>query len=62
MTGPLLTKKQVAEVLAVSVDAIDRYCAAGKLAYVRIPAGKRFDPRDLEQFIESRKISHRKEV
>lgn len=60
MTGPLLTKKQVAEILAVSIDAVDRYCAAGKLTYVRIPSGKRFDPQDIERFIESRKVCHRK--
>lgn len=54
----LLTKRRVAELLAVTTKTVDKYCNEGKLAYVRIPAGKRFDPSDLERFISARKSNH----
>jgi len=60
---PLLTKRQVASVLAVSGKTVDNYCAAGKLSYIRIPAGKRFDQLELERFLASRKsVSHHEEA
>lgn len=59
---PLLTRKQVASLLAVTTKTIDKYCNDGKLVYVRIPAGKRFDPADLETFITARKSNHRTEA
>lgn len=60
-TAPLLTRRQVAKRLAVTVETIDHYCKDGKLPFIRIPAGKRFDPADLNDFIQSRKFNHHPE-
>ena len=49
----LLTKTQVAEILAVHKNTIDRYCNARKLRFYRTPAGKRFDPADIQAFLDS---------
>jgi len=53
----LLKKKEVASLLSVSPRTIDNFCASGKLAYVRLPGGKRFLPEDVETFICSRHSS-----
>lgn len=59
MTAALLTRKQVAEFLHVSVRTIENYCQRGILPFVVIPAGKRFDPHDIDKFISGRKFQHR---
>jgi len=52
----LLTKTQVAEILAVHKNTIDRYCNARKLRFYRISAGKRFDPADVQAFLDSYRV------
>jgi excisionase family DNA binding protein len=51
---PLLTVKQVAELLATGTSTIYALFAAGKLPYVNVgvKTGRRVKPEDLEQFIE----------
>ena len=48
----------VAEVLQVSRDTVDRMLRAGKLPFIRLPGGRRrVVPEDLEAAIESWKVS-----
>jgi excisionase family DNA binding protein len=53
----LLTTRQAAERLAISLATIKRLVRAGQLAYVKIGHCLRFDPADLAAFIESRKVT-----
>lgn len=54
----LLDLHDVAEVLHVSVDTVDRLVRAGRLPFVRLPSGRRrVVPEDLERAIESWKVS-----
>ncbi len=50
---PLLTRRQVAEVLAVELRHIDRLLVANELPVVRIGRSVRFKPEDVERFIEA---------
>jgi excisionase family DNA binding protein len=47
----LLTKKQVARILACSVRMVERLVASGKLATVKIRGAVRFRLSDVEQII-----------
>ena len=50
---PLLTKSQVAELLAVSNRTIDRLVAAGKLQPIRIGRSCRFSHQQLDSLLNS---------
>jgi len=50
----LLRVGEVAELLAVGVWAVYRFCETGELAHVRINNSIRVRPRDLEEFIAAR--------
>ncbi len=56
--SPLLTTKQLAALLNVTTRTIENYCRRRLIPFVRIPAGRRFDQRDVERFIAARKFSH----
>jgi excisionase family DNA binding protein len=59
---PLLNKKQVAEILGVTVKAIDKWVSEGKLPYTKISRKcLRFRTEDLESYIEDKKISAKPE-
>jgi excisionase family DNA binding protein len=54
----LLDLHDVAGVLHVSVDTVDRLLRAGQLPFVRLPSGRRrVVPEDLERAIESWKVA-----
>ena len=55
--APLLTYRQVAKLLAVSERTIFTLAKRGDLPGVKIGGQVRFDPRDLESFIERQKQS-----
>jgi excisionase family DNA binding protein len=58
MTPPLpklLTMKQAAEALSVSVPMIYKLARLSQLPVVKIMSACRIDPRDLEMFIEQRR-------
>jgi excisionase family DNA binding protein len=52
---PLLSSAEVAERLRVSEKTIARYARAGLLSSVRLPGSRRFDPADIDQFIDARR-------
>jgi DNA-binding transcriptional MerR regulator len=54
----LLTKKQLALRLNVTPRTIENYCQRGIIPYVRIPAGKRFDPAVIDRIIKERTFQH----
>ena len=57
-TAPqLLTIRQAAERLAVSLRTLERLAASGELSAVRFGRSVRIDPEDLVAFVESRKQS-----
>lgn len=50
---PLLTARQVAEELGVSVHTVLRWARAGKLPGVQLPGGAwRFEPDEIKAWIE----------
>ena len=54
----LLDLHDIADVLHVSVDSVDRLLRAGRLPFVRLPSGRRrVAPEDLERAIENWKVS-----
>ena len=57
MTQPLLTYAQAAERLAVSERKLRSMVANGYLPVVKIGVERRFDPRDLDQYITDHKHS-----
>lgn len=54
---PLITIKDVSQLLSVSVITVRRLVATGELACIRLTKGgpMRFDVRDIEKFVEQRK-------
>lgn len=48
----LLTRAQVADLLSVSVDTVDRHTAAGRLRCVRVGRLVRYRPADVEAFVD----------
>ena len=54
----LLTKKQVAEYLNVSIRTVENYCSTGKLAFIQLPGFKRFKSTAIEKFVEGRTFQH----
>lgn len=54
-TQPLLTKKDVEELLAIKERTINNLMANGELPYIKIGKAVRFDPKDVEAFIQRQK-------
>lgn len=52
---PLLTKHQVAELLGMSVDWVERETSARRLPIVPLGRAIRYDPADIEAYVEARK-------
>jgi excisionase family DNA binding protein len=52
---PLLAKRQVAELLGISVRSVERLIAGGALPAVRIGATCRIDPKDVRRLIDAAK-------
>lgn len=55
MQKRLLTPKDVAELLQISVRTLERWVAEGKLPAIRLGRLIRFDPDDIRKFIDERK-------
>ena len=53
--GPLLTIRDLAEYLGVSEKTVRRLQAAGRIPFVRVGRGIRFDPGDVFRWISARK-------
>ena len=53
----LLTLQQTAKKLGCSVQTVSTLTKSGQLPRIQIGSIIRIDPRDLEKFIESRKLS-----
>lgn len=54
MKDSLLTKKEVADFLRVSVKTVERMVADGELKAIRIRGQVRFDPEDIRALIASK--------
>ena len=52
----LLTIKEAADILGVSVNTIYKWTSAKKIPYVKVGGRVMFDPDDLEAWIEARKV------
>jgi excisionase family DNA binding protein len=50
--GTLLTGREVAARLAVSIEAVRSWTRSGRLRVVKLGKAARFDPRDIERIIE----------
>jgi hypothetical protein len=58
-----LKAEQVAPKLGYSVEYLLKLCQAGKFPHIRLNKKKKlFDPDDIFEFIESRKIGSRRKV
>lgn len=53
---PYLTTKQVADLLGVKVVTIRRYIQSGKLPAVQLEKEFRISKKDLEEFLNKRKV------
>ena len=57
MSGPLLTARDVAELLGVSAETVLRYVRRGELPAIRLPGGAiRFQPDDLDAWLAGRAV------
>ena len=57
MTGPLLTTREVAELLGVSSESVLRWVRRGDLPAIRLPGGAiRFRPDDIEAWLADRTV------
>ena len=55
MTGPLLTARQVADLLGVTTSTVLRWTRAGELPAVRLPSGQiRYREDELEAWLAAR--------
>lgn len=54
MNKLLITRKEAAEALSISVDTLDEFGAAGKLKAVLIGVRVYFSPAELEAFVRRR--------
>ena len=55
MSGPLLTARQVAELLGVSTESVLRWTRSGKLPAIRLPGGAiRFRDDELDAWLRER--------
>lgn len=51
----LLTKKEVAQILGLQERSVNTLMTEGKLPYIKINRAVRFDPKDVEAFIQRQK-------
>jgi len=58
---PLLTKRQAAEILQLSIPTIDRKIRTGELRAVRLGRAVRIEPDDLREYV-NRRESQKKSV
>lgn len=58
----LLTRREVADRLAVSVDTIKRWEREGKIPRVKLPGAVRFRPEWLETWIDNKTIKAQKKI
>jgi len=57
MTGPLLTAREVADVLGVSAETVLRWVRRGDLPAIRLPGGAiRFRGDDLDEWLQARAV------
>lgn len=55
MTGPLLTAREVADMLGVSAETVLRWTRRGELPAIRLPGGAiRYREADLEEWLAAR--------
>ena len=55
MTRPLLTARDVAELLGLSTETVLRWVRSGKLPAIRLPSGAiRFDADELDEWLAAR--------
>ena len=55
MTGPLLTARELAELLGVSAETVLRWTRRGEVPALRLPGGAiRYRPDELEAWLEAR--------
>lgn len=53
----LMTPKEVADHLGVTINTVYKWVAANKIPYVKLNKSVRFNPSKLESWINSRSIS-----
>ena len=53
--GPLLTVRELAIYLGVSEKTVRRLQISGRIPFVRVGRGVRFDPADVSRFVAARK-------
>lgn len=60
MSGPLLTARQVADLIGVSPETVLRWTRKGDLPAIRLPGGAlRYRGSDLEQWLDQRATAER---
>jgi excisionase family DNA binding protein len=59
---PLVTVQEAARYLAVSISTLYGWVWQRRVPFVKIGRALRFDPRDLETFVEANKQSPRQEI
>ena len=52
-TKPVMTKKEAAEYMGLSVPTIDRLTKSGDLVFVKLQRAVRFRKEDLDAFLEA---------
>jgi excisionase family DNA binding protein len=52
----LITNKQAAEQLGVSVSTVERLAATGKIAYYKIGSSKKFAQEDIEAYLRRARV------
>jgi len=63
MSGPLLTARQVAELIGVSSETVLRWTRRGDLPAIRLPRGAlRYREADIDAWLEARATSKRGSV
>jgi excisionase family DNA binding protein len=56
----LLNNQQAAELLNISPHSLRGYVSRGMIPYVKIGRRTLFDPADLQEYVESRKVAPRR--
>ena len=55
MLPNLLTGKELAEILRVTPGCIRKYVQGGRIPSVKINGARRFDPQEIQRYIEARR-------